>query len=225
MKTEDFQKLQKLCEDNGFELVTESPQENEKFYVVKKKDIWDGVEFCECTESNSELYYKVGRIYKCSVINNELTINRCENNCLLKRIEDFCFEKNKGKGFNTFKPSTEEAYVEQLIKEAKDRFGEIKEGDVFIDTDGDKIRLSDKTDYRYQKENDTLWIDFVLIYEQGKWANKIERVEVKPEGGNIFGPHFYFVINDKGRDKLQKTGAWEACEHLAKCLEEYLNKS
>jgi hypothetical protein len=37
MKTEDFDRLKKLCDDNGFELVTESPKENDKFFVVKKK--------------------------------------------------------------------------------------------------------------------------------------------------------------------------------------------
>ena len=37
MKTEDFERLKKLCDENGFELVTESPKDNDKFFVVKKK--------------------------------------------------------------------------------------------------------------------------------------------------------------------------------------------
>lgn len=39
MKTEDFERLKKLCDENGFELVTESPKDNDKFFVVKKKRI------------------------------------------------------------------------------------------------------------------------------------------------------------------------------------------
>jgi 5S rRNA maturation endonuclease (ribonuclease M5) len=38
MKTEDFERLKKLCDENGFELITESPKENDKFYVVKKTE-------------------------------------------------------------------------------------------------------------------------------------------------------------------------------------------
>lgn len=37
MKTEDFERLKKLCDENGFELVTESPDQNDKFFVVKLK--------------------------------------------------------------------------------------------------------------------------------------------------------------------------------------------
>jgi hypothetical protein len=37
MKTDDYEKLKKLCDENGFELVTEPQKENDKFYVVKKK--------------------------------------------------------------------------------------------------------------------------------------------------------------------------------------------
>jgi hypothetical protein len=37
MKTDDYEKLKKLCDDNGFELVTESLNENDKLFLVKKK--------------------------------------------------------------------------------------------------------------------------------------------------------------------------------------------
>jgi hypothetical protein len=37
MKTDDYNQLKKLCDDNGFELVTQSPFENGKYFVVKKK--------------------------------------------------------------------------------------------------------------------------------------------------------------------------------------------
>lgn len=47
MKTEDFERLKKLCDENGFELVTESPNENEKFFVVKKKKVFT-IQWVEC---------------------------------------------------------------------------------------------------------------------------------------------------------------------------------
>jgi hypothetical protein len=37
MKTDNYNQLKKLCDDNGFELVTQSPFENGKYFVVKKK--------------------------------------------------------------------------------------------------------------------------------------------------------------------------------------------
>jgi hypothetical protein len=37
MKKEDYNQLKKLCDDNGFELLTQSPFENGKYFVVKKK--------------------------------------------------------------------------------------------------------------------------------------------------------------------------------------------
>jgi hypothetical protein len=37
MKSQDFDRLKAICEKEGFELVTESPKENDKFYVVKKR--------------------------------------------------------------------------------------------------------------------------------------------------------------------------------------------
>jgi hypothetical protein len=45
MKTEDYNQLKKLCDDNGFELVTQSPFENGKYFVVKKKPERVKVEF------------------------------------------------------------------------------------------------------------------------------------------------------------------------------------
>ena len=36
MKTEDFNRLKAVCEKEGFELLNESPEDNDKFFVVKK---------------------------------------------------------------------------------------------------------------------------------------------------------------------------------------------
>ena len=38
MKSEDFERLKAICEKEGFEVVTEIPKENDKYYVVKKRE-------------------------------------------------------------------------------------------------------------------------------------------------------------------------------------------
>ena len=43
MKTEDFERLKAVCEKEGFEI--DGVMNNEGVYFIKKKDIWDGVEF------------------------------------------------------------------------------------------------------------------------------------------------------------------------------------
>ena len=59
MKTDDYEKLKKLCDDNGFELVTESPNENDKFFVVKKKPERVEVTFSKSYMSVGEFYFEV----------------------------------------------------------------------------------------------------------------------------------------------------------------------
>lgn len=44
MKMDDFEKIKHICDANGLELVNKSPKENDKYYVVKVKDVWVGVE-------------------------------------------------------------------------------------------------------------------------------------------------------------------------------------
>jgi hypothetical protein len=55
MKTEDYDKLKKLCDANGFELLSESPKENDKFYVVKKKPERVRVEYSGSSCTRHEL--------------------------------------------------------------------------------------------------------------------------------------------------------------------------
>ena len=151
MKTEDFEKLKSLCDANGFELVTESPKDNDKFYVVKKKDEWEGVEFAEGIV--------VGGVYK---------INDFDN---FQRVKKF------------YKPSTEQSYIEQLKKQAFRMYGEIKEGDRFVDWDGTDFEIGGGSIWKYQKESDELRVNGWLIYQKGKWANKLpKRVEVTYTG-------------------------------------------
>ena len=210
MKT-DFEKLKKLCDENGFELITESPYENDKFFVVKKKDIWEGVEFAECIQSTSPCFIS-GKIYLVDL--NKIRVD---------------YRKY-------FKPSTEQAYIEQLKKEAFERFGEITEGDEFVEADGNKWMITKRgfkkcgnSEWHYIKENDILFHYALLIYQQGKWAERVkesitvEFEEVTGSWDNYYLVCFDFTLNKKF-DDLDKNGLLEkAGEYLKEQLEKYLN--
>src|SRR3990167_9452380 len=125
-RAEQFEKLKKLLEDNNFELVAENSADNDTFFIVKeRKDEWEEVEFAEYIDDYSAFGdFIVGRIYK-----------RVKG----KSIEDWealfdeKYERNGWSGLNKqkFKPSTEQAYVDQLKAKAVELYGEIKEGDKF----------------------------------------------------------------------------------------------
>lgn len=73
----------------------------------------------------------------------------------------------------------EQAYVEQLKKEAFERFGEIKDGEKFKDWDGTVFEI-DETGFLYSKRNDQLRFGGWIIYQQGKWAERVkERAKVE----------------------------------------------
>lgn len=181
MKTEDFKRLKAKL---GDEFTAEYRVEKDKVMVlVTKKDEWEGVEFVELHS---------GGIYKILSSNPEYTFQINVNG------NELTYPKN------SFKPSTQQAYVEQLKKTAFDKFGEIKEGDRFI----------------YIKEADILFHNELVIYKQGKWAERVkERVKVdflnKKEFGHRLDLHFQLS------DKL--TLDYEGCQFLASQLEKYLN--
>jgi exonuclease I len=135
-----------------------------------------------------------------------------------------------------FKPSTEFAYIEQLKKEAFERFGLIKFGDKF-QRDFDAIRDKRKIfcigdqgyigdGFSYNKENDALMYDGHFIYKKDKWAKKIEKINVqfKTSGGfskednTIWEYKFEFIIRNKPKENLNEYG-----DFLAQQLEEHLN--
>jgi hypothetical protein len=209
MKTEDYDKLKKLCDENGFELLTESPKENDKFFVVKKKDIWEGVEFAECVDngllSNS---LDIGRIYKV----REISLNQAIG------IEGMWGGYNR----HHFKPSTEQAYIEQLKRIANEKFGDIKEGDRFDIVGGGERTVSKNNtlQWEYFKGFDQLFYHNVEIYQQGKWATKLpERVKVEFID--------YHAIDQKYTFKFKIIGEFHSIHHygdtLAKYIENYIN--
>ena len=212
MKTEDFERLKAICEKEGFELLNESPSENDKFYVVKKKDPWEGVEFAECLNNYIQGKFTVGKIY----------IVKDKQNGFFRTTDDIflwihCMFKN-------FKPATGAQYIDQLKKESLKMFGEIKEGDRFENPDGNIDVRSNKAVWEYSKNHDFLYYGGCKIYEKGKWAKRVEEnIEVKADGGNVDLGHFYFKMNGKSKEKCRNIGYWNVNEFLAKQLEKYLN--
>lgn len=174
MKTEDFERLKKLCDENGFELVTESPKENDKFFVVKKKDEWDWVEFVRVRDNYKNSDYKAGKIYPLK------GIDECG---YFETIFDEDGDDWNGLSENEITPSTEQAYVEQLKKEAFERFGEIKEGTSINDLKGRIFnKWFDSIVFNYYKDSDSFYFQDCLIYQQGKWAERVkERISIKWE--------------------------------------------
>jgi hypothetical protein len=222
MKQDDFERLKSVCEKEGFEISTyRESDDNGTLIHIKPKDIWEGVEFAECVDiacDTPEL--KMGRLYKIKLI---------YGNYVQLIGLDFSFGKQ------LFKPSTESAYVEQLKKEAFERFGDIKEGDRFDRTSVNPIwgnkelaKLIDGTFYlQYDKILDRLFYGNLCVYEKGKWATKLpKRIEVKWQWNtyrkqvfyNFYSDFSYMLVTKNDDEKLVEIG-----DFLSSQLEKYLN--
>ena len=210
MKNEDFDRLKKLCDENGFEMSYDH-KDCETFNISTKKDIWQGVEFAY------NLYQKI--VYK--VKSKTETHIICFNGPTIWKTE--------------FDPSTQQAYEEQLKANAFDLYGDIKLGDSFdrlglkfldislpqIIVIGAYVGLKD---FVYFKSNDSLEFDGYIIYQKGKWAKKLpKRIEVKLAGLNVLGKSFYFEYEKDGQEKIINIGSIKTGDFLAKQLEKYLN--
>jgi hypothetical protein len=230
MKQRDIDRLKEICEKEGFEIELSSPWY--QTYRIIKKDPWEGVEFAECVISDALGRYTPGQIYP-GKIDGDYFYTMFDNN-----------KFSNGRNKSHFKPSTEADYVSQLKEKAKELYGEIKKGDVF-----ERNWLEDKMDiqreiglfknqnlsFEYLKDTDTLMFAGVIIYDQGQWAKKIERVRVgfcwdvfknnrvyihfhKDTGNpNQIGPTLLFEDNPK---KVKEIG-----DYLAQCLEDKLNEA
>jgi hypothetical protein len=164
MKTKDFDRLKELIEKEGFQLKYRIEKDN-IMVLVEKKDPWEGVGFVENLEyhlSGGKKYFKVNFIE-----GDEIHIDSC---ILFKR---YC------------KPSTEEAYVEQLKKAAFERFGLIKVGDEFnaewnIVKSNTIAKEYDPDKWTYDSTNDRLFLAKIgdggaIIYQKGKWAERVKK--------------------------------------------------
>ena len=131
--------------------------------------------------------------------------------------------------FNLTSPAKEAEYVEQLKREAFERYGEIKDGDKFqfYGKGFHSIKLSDTPDLDYFKEFDELSLWGFPLYKQGKWAKKQgKRVEVEindrvwrdiSNGSYDFG--FDFNVKNGGTN----ININDCAAFLASQLEKYLN--
>lgn len=216
MKKEDFERLKAVCEEEGFELLNETVEDNEKFFVVKKKkDEWYGMEFVE----NLDQHLTGGKKY--------FKVNWIDNETNLIHVDCGYFTKIG------CKPSPESAYVEQLKKECFKRFGEIKDGDRFDSADGYRVGIEFNgyaNDIQYSKEIDTLFIGGLRLYQQGKWATR-----VKEKVTGVYVRHHILWPNEDGANLgysfkgFDKDGALpidkleDAGKFLAYQLEKYLN--
>lgn len=223
MKQDDFERLKAICEKEGFEC-SDVFSDGRVAIIEKKKDPWEGVEFVECLDylDWGDGKFTKGKIYPVKKISKTtLTLRFDDNNNPINA---------SSKKF--FKPSTETAYVEQLKKEAFERFGEIKEGDRVDFTNVGFPKQNHKEmelgggypDWKYLKESDKLLFYEWVIYQQGKWAERVNyRVSVEWDGGNIQDKSFYFMYDKKTEEKLIQMSFSKAGEFLASQLEKYLN--
>lgn len=227
---DDFTKLKLLCEKEGFELTTESRDENRKFYVIKKKDIWEGVEYVELLTdvldpvTLTKTAYAKGAIFK---IKEEVEIGFTLTNGLCVRKLDV-------------KPSTEKAYVDQLKDIAFRKYGEIRDGDRFnmttinpswnpnVDITLDFDGVADNGLFTYNKVYDRITLLGFILYQDGKWA---ERVDIKSKviyaGTRLSRQDKSVVIDFSFRIlnlDLDLVNLHNVGEHLQSKLEEYLNK-
>lgn len=188
---------------------------------AKKKYIWDGIEYAESLYDSGHKIkqFTKGKIYKIDWINLET----------LRVIADDNSNKN-GMHKNSFKPSTEQAYFEQLEKEAFEKYGAIQEGDKFevnVSGESETITAQNITPF-YDSENDCLNINGIIVYSKGLWvAKRVEGTEVnlkdwgwKNDGDNGIDFDFKFNVPNGGKN----ISVVKLAEYLCKHLEEYLNK-
>jgi len=119
-----------------------------------------------------------------------------------------------------YKPSTEQAYVDQLKAKAFELYGEIKDGDRFDCSEmgyskNASILISKCLGLYYSKKFDSLELCGFTLYKQGNWAKKIEklRVEWKDTSRNYISFSYY-----NSNTNLVHRGS-----ELAELLEKYLN--
>ena len=221
MKSEDFERLKKLCQENDFEIDGYHP--SSRIFIIDKKDPWEGVEFVECVNNPCSESWTIGKVYKLSG-KVGLTLQLKDDQLSDANVIEYCSVKFPY--HNCFKPSTEQAYIEQLKKEAFERFGEIKDGDRFkepIKASYWVVNAHDsKSVFKYLKDEDAFMIGGLIVYKRGKWASRVkERVEVSlSEMSSFVGQKLTRVIFDISGESLQP----EKAHILASQLEAYLNR-
>jgi hypothetical protein len=217
MKTleQRIEKLKKQAEKEGMkcEVVLSNPT----FSAINTKDEWD---FIELTEDGAN--FKKGQIFKVLDSHFSQFLGYGTSYKIIQTKEHGIWVNHL-----MIKPSTEQAYVNQLKAKAFELFGEIKIGEKFNSPSVDGNYLLSKSgneEWDYIKKDDQLFYYDLELYRQGKWAKRVkERVKVDHVGvdystwsGNVF-----FGFSFKGSEEIDKS---KVGKFLAEKLEEYLNK-
>lgn len=205
--------LEEVCKKHGFNLKKESAVEYSMF-TVEEKDIWDGVEYIEWIDPTNEFFIEE-KIYR--LLSERYFYTYSETGSRHSITPDW-FELH-------FKPSTQAAYEAQLKRIAQEKYGYISTDDVFERINPNKgiTRVNDikYAGYAYHKNNDRLYYGMVLLYENGRWAKKVEKVKVE-----------YFFASSVSNGKFGyvfKIENYKSLEHekigkfLANELEHHLN--
>ena len=223
MKQEDIDRLKEICDKEGFQV--RARVMDKSVFEITVKDPWEGVCFVECVKDTDHKYYFKSKIYRVQYIDNSTLNIYTDNGELMTGISDY----KKCDYGNVFKPSTEAEYVEQLKKEAFERYGEIKDGDKFqfYGKGFHSIKLSDTPDLDYFKEFDELSLWGFPLYKQGKWAKKLqERVEVEVNGrvwGDSSNSSYDFAFHFNVKNGVTKFNMNDCSIFLTEQLEKYLN--
>ena len=222
MKSEDLERLKKLLKGTEFEI--ENTYIDYAFVAVNE---WEGVDFVECKTDRSDIF-KRGKVYRL-VPEKDIEGKDCIYDS--KNIEGSAYGFGGTK--KNFKPSTEEAYFDQLKAKAFELYGEIKDKDVFQFPEQIKCSISlkskeDSSTWNYTKICDNLWLNGFILYKKGQWAKKLpKRIEVfvknynwnNEKEGYVFDYSFKIRHDDSAGKNVRFSG-----EFLAKQLEDYLNK-
>jgi hypothetical protein len=126
-----------------------------------------------------------------------------------------------------FIPATKEEIEAHLRKEAVERFGTIKLGDNFIMADGREFLpfFDLSRTWLYNEESDELWFHDLLVYREGKWAERVpQKVKVIYAGTKVDQQDKSTVVGFSFRLANIDSKLIEYHNYLQSKLEEYLNK-
>ena len=213
MKNEDLERLIKVLDGTDFKI----ENMDDVSVWVSLKDPWEGVEFVECT-TDQALYFKRGKVYRLVP-----GANLGRGDCIYTEDGEKGSCLGIGGTKKNFKPSTIDAYVEQLKAKAFELYGEIQDQDKFEDPSGNIHTYRDFNNtpnpkWDYIKDSDWLFFYSIVLYEKGQWAKKI------PKRIEISDLNCTWIWTEESNKKVLEIGIEVVKEHMTKQLEEYLNK-
>jgi hypothetical protein len=215
MTNENLERLIKVLDGTQFEIENRA----DAYVWVSLKDPWEGVEFVECI-TDKAFNFKEGKIYRLAQGRDIYGIICIYNEGNTISIVYICYGSEIW-----FKPSTEEAYVNQLKAKSFELYGDIKYGDSFEDWRGNKFEIHSDV-FTYSKIDNRLFLDSWIIHEEGKWAKKLtKRIEVVSSCSSLEIDKNNYVFNYKCKIVNADSGedARTLGEFISDQIEKYLN--